>query len=100
MSHSKLRGHSIIYVNGEWLYKDTRTPTVDNERPCGHCGKSNTAEGYDGCLGVLPAVMNACCGHGTTDEAYIQYWNGREVRGVDVIKEIEEIKKGDRSDEY
>ena len=73
MTGSKLRGHPIIYVNDEWLYEDTMTPTVDNKRPCGHCGRPNTKEGHDGCLGTIPNAINACCGHGVNDEAYIQW---------------------------
>ena len=86
MEQNSLRGHSIIYVNDEWLYMDTMTPTVGNERSCGHCGIANTNEGHDGCLGVIPKVMNACCGHGQNDEAYIQYWDGSDVRGDVAIK--------------
>ena len=48
---------------------------------CGHCGKDRTPEGHDGCLGTLPGVMNACCGHGGNAEgAYIQYWDGSCLR--------------------
>ena len=75
MLTGKLRGHLIVYVNGEWLYEDTMTPTVGNERSCGHCGKPRTKEGHDACLGTLPDVMNACCGHGESRDAYIQYWD-------------------------
>lgn len=88
MRRSKLKGHSIVYVNGEWLYEDTMTATAGNERPCGHCGKSNTKEGHDGCIGTLPGVMNACCGHGESGEAYIQYWDGSDIRGKAAISEI------------
>ena len=49
------------------------TPTIGNERLCGHCGKHNTKEGHDGCLGVIPDAMNACCGHGEINDAYIQW---------------------------
>ena len=40
---------------------------------CLHCGLKRTSEGHDGCIGTLPNVMNACCGHGRTSEAYIQF---------------------------
>lgn len=75
MIYSKLRGYLIVFdpVNDEWLYKDTMTPTVGDERPCGHCGKPRTKEGHDACLGTLHGVMNACCGHGESRNAYIQY---------------------------
>lgn len=49
--------------------------TPDNE-PCPFCARRKTPEGHDGCLGELPdpAIMNACCGHGDIEDAYIQYW--------------------------
>jgi hypothetical protein len=28
-------------------------------------------DGPDACLGLLPAVRNACCGHGDPNEAYV-----------------------------
>lgn len=40
---------------------------------CGHCKKSRTKEGHDGCVGTLEKVKNACCGHGETEQAYIQF---------------------------
>ena len=86
---SKLRGHPIVYVNGEWLYEDTMTPTVGNDRTCGHCSKQNTKEGHDGCIGTLPNAMNACCGHGESSEAYIQYFDGSDIRGKAALDEIE-----------
>jgi len=61
---SKLRGHDIFYLKNEWFYTDTKEPTEGNERSCGHCGKHRTIDGHDDCLGTLPGVKNACCGHG------------------------------------
>ena len=44
------------------------------EKPnCNHCGLDRTPEGYDGCIGKLEGVKNACCGHGQTEMAYIQF---------------------------
>ena len=40
---------------------------------CGHCGLQRTPEGYDGCIGQLDGVMNACCGHGENSVAYVQF---------------------------
>lgn len=40
---------------------------------CGHCNIKRTPEGYDGCIGHLHNVMNACCGHGEENMAYIQF---------------------------
>lgn len=55
------RGHQIHEtLPGTWVYSDTGKPVAkDPNRPCGHCGRVNTAEGHDGCLGVLPGVVNA-----------------------------------------
>lgn len=40
---------------------------------CGYCKKYRTKEGYDGCIGKLENVKNACCGHGETKQAYVQF---------------------------
>lgn len=77
------RGHPTrLDDNGEWVFSDTGKPTVDTwrDRPCGHCGEHNTAEGHDGCLGTLPGVINACCGHGEAAGAYVQFEDGTELR--------------------
>lgn len=91
-----LRGHDIYWDGYQWRYCDTREPTVTthHERPCGHCGRHSTIEGHDACLGTLPGVMNACCGHGLPVEAYIQYWNGSILRGTSAVAEMERLKSG------
>lgn len=75
------RGHPIAFEDGQWVYRDTGSPTVGSDRPCGYCGRAQTPEGHDGCLGTLPDAMNACCGHGIESEAYIQYWTGARIAG-------------------
>lgn len=77
-----LRGH-VIEWRDQWYYVDTNQPTIETweGRPCGHCGKYNTAEGHDGCLGELPGVVNACCGHGQEGEAYVRFTNGTVMSG-------------------
>ncbi len=75
---SVLRGCRITEIDGRWCFADTLEDTVDTweQRPCGFCDKPFTPEGHDACLGTLPDVLNACCGHGDPDAAYIQfdYW--------------------------
>ena len=63
------RGHLAVYdwEACKWLYADTLEST-DVERPCVRCGKMPTEEGYDACLGYLPGVKSACCGHGVAGE--------------------------------
>jgi hypothetical protein len=51
-----------------------------HRRPCAKCGKLPTKEGHDACLGTLPGVIDACCGHGVR-EAYIHFENGVTIRG-------------------
>ena len=38
---------------------------------CNHCQMKRTENGHDPCIGELSGVMNACCGHGETDMAYV-----------------------------
>ena len=61
------RGHKIEYQK-EWVYADTGD-SVNIERPCVRCGEMPTKEGYDACLGFIPEVTSACCGHGV-EEGY------------------------------
>jgi hypothetical protein len=79
----KLRGHKMYGCCGKFYYSDTHESTALHweYRPCGHCNRANTPRGYDACLGHLPCVMNACCGHGETREAYIQFTPWLTVRG-------------------
>ncbi len=37
---------------------------VVEPRECLRCGRMPTKDGYDACLGQLPGVTSACCGHG------------------------------------
>lgn len=80
------RGYRIVSRPGDlvWIYEDTSQPVAEcRDRPCGHCGRENTPEGHDGCLGTLPGVANACCGHGSPDCAYIQFDDGRYASGAE-----------------
>ncbi len=59
---------------------------------CSHCLKQRTQEGHDGCIGTLPNIMNACCGHGETKVAYVQFWSTKTIRGQEALKYIKENK--------
>lgn len=83
MTKSKWRGNKIIFIDDEWVYADTGEPVeINPNRPCGHCGKESTPEGYDGCIGHIPAVMNACCGHGRIKDMYVQFNDKRRIGGL------------------
>ena len=80
------RGHEIEFKDGIWIYSDTKKSVESHQnRACGHCNKMCTKEGYDGCLGTLESVMNACCGHGKDDEAYIQFMDRSTISGNDAL---------------
>lgn len=98
---SMFRGREIELVNNQWLFSDTGEPTVETweDRPCGHCGLYNTPEGHDGCLGTLPNVMNACCGHGDTLQAYVQFSNGNVAQSNVAIEMIGYLKNERKKDE-
>jgi hypothetical protein len=82
----KFRGHNIEQANEAWIFSDNKETVAETwqSRPCGHCNLMNTPEEYDGCLGHIPGALNACCGHGNDDEAYIQFEDktitGKEVK--------------------
>ncbi|MCK5617122.1 hypothetical protein KAR91_85455 [Candidatus Pacearchaeota archaeon] len=84
------RGHAIVFLKGQWLYDDTKEPTPGyggKYRPCGACKKTFDGS-YDGeadpCLGELPGVDNACCGHGIQAESYIRFTNGITIKNFDI----------------
>lgn len=90
MSNEHWRGNPI-YLDascGEWRFTDSNRPVRDchQDKPCGKCGQMPTAEGHDPCLGELPGVVNACCGHGRREEAYIQFATGVRVAGFDSVE--------------
>lgn len=78
----KWRGHAIVEIDAVWIYADTgQLVSASPMRDCGHCGLKSTSAGHDGCLGELAGVANACCGHGSADDAYVQFDDGSVLRG-------------------
>ena len=94
MTTSYLRGHKIEYIKDRWVYSDNKQSVSEThkERACGKCNKMETKEGYDNCLGKLRGLMNACCGHGI-DKPYIQFLDGKIIRGKDAEIIIKILKK-------
>lgn len=89
------RGYAIKWDGERYLFSDTGRPTADTwqDRPCGYCGEHNTPEGHDACLGTVIGVMNACCGHGQTNEAYVQFWDSLCIRGNDGLSVLRHLKQ-------
>lgn len=88
---AKYRGHDIVCIGGEWYYENYMQSVQSKPNiSCSHCKVEPTKEGHDACLGTLNGVMNACCGHGLDDEAYVQFLDGTIIQGRNarVIQDI------------
>lgn len=72
-TRSWFRGHEVRWIEAEkcWVYADDGSPT-EIERQCKRCGRPPTAEGHDACLGEIPGVTAACCGHGVLNAEYFE----------------------------
>lgn len=62
-----------------WVYVEDGVDAWDNPRECPKCNKLPTPEGHDACLGTLPGVKFACCGHGV-HHGYIYFENEVVIR--------------------
>lgn len=56
-----------------------RELTVATARECGKCGRQVVSGQPDPCLGWLPGVDYACCGHGGST-GYVRFSNGVTIR--------------------
>lgn len=92
-----IRGNKTEFKDGVWIFSDTGEPTAQTHksRSCGQCKKhpiKDRHEEYDACMGRLPRIKNACCGHGNTELASIQFMSGFSVHGPDATKIINILK--------
>lgn len=104
MLNKKHRGNEIYRdeSSGIFKYVDDDMSVSENHfiKPCGNCGRSCTPEGSDGCLGTLIGTMNACCGHGEDESAYIQFLDGNIISGKDakiihnILRDYSRAKEG------
>lgn len=86
MVKSKWRGNDIYFDGDTWRYSKDDVMVRNNVNiSCGYCGKEPTEDGHDGCIGELMGLMNACCGHGETEDAYVQFLDKTCVRGIDAV---------------
>ena len=83
VARSKYRGHPMHFDESReaWVFDDGALVRDWPLRPCGYCNRPSTSEGHDGCLGTLPGVINACCGHGDINDAYVQLVTGERLSG-------------------
>ena len=81
------RGHRVnVLENGDQVFDDSGK-FYNRQRPCRRCGRSPTAEGYDACIGYLPGVFSACCGHGQ-EESYCVMDDGHST-----IRNLQEVMR-------
>jgi hypothetical protein len=98
-NESFIRGHKVYYDKTirDWRYKDTNEITLYSDRPCKKCGGNTTIRGYDNtpdeCLGYLPNVKFACCGHGKNKMAYVIFNDNSKLYGIMAIKYFNTIKE-------
>jgi hypothetical protein len=88
-ARARHRGHRIEWAGHKWVFTDWSAPTMGRygkERPCTACGKRSRERAPDFCLGKLPHVRQACCGHGHPEDAFFIFDNGVEVRGADAVR--------------
>jgi hypothetical protein len=86
------KGWEIEWVNNIWVYSDTKEPIQGwggPERPCKKCGFVSPTGEPDRCLSVLPGVVNACCGHGSKESAYVEFSNGVILRGFEGSRKVD-----------
>ena len=90
-AYGLIKGHLWIQTEAGPVWADNKKPITEEVRVCPRCHES-TNDHYDHCLGHLPGVEAACCGHGV-EEGYIKFLNGVIIRGyfqVDHTDEEEE----------
>ncbi|MBP2045247.1 hypothetical protein [Methanobacterium aggregans] len=88
VNYHYIRGHKVCFSDktpekefSKEYYEDDGCEVLDRtERPCIKCGKKPSPEGYDACIGELPGVKYACCGHGVED-GHIIFENGTTLKG-------------------
>ena len=77
---SKSRGRKIFSDKEGWKYKDGGGLVNKTAIECGHCGILCEPGKPDPCLGILPGVDFACCGHGDHRLSYVKFSSGIVVR--------------------
>lgn len=60
---------------------------MTGKRQCRKCHiEYRPGEEPDPCLGKLPGVLEACCGHGTAAKGYVMFEDGTLFRGFRKIE--------------
>ena len=73
-------------------------PKKAPQQECKSCGIAyRPGEEPDPCLGELPGVLEACCGHGRLEKGYVMFDDGTLLRGFRRI-EYHDLNRKWRSD--
>ena len=95
--NARILGHAVVeYGDSKWKWVDSGeevTQESKRTRTCVRCGQLPTTDGHDACLGSLPGVRHACCGHGFLNDAYAVFEDGAELMGKDAIAFFARSKK-------
>jgi len=91
-AYGSSRGHEIRFDEdlNEWVYADDLS-SISEDRTCARCGMPPTKDGHDDCIANLPGVVEACCGHGTS-EPYVMFRGGETIRGEVATKWMHDNK--------
>jgi hypothetical protein len=83
---------AAIWADGRsYLECSRNTPDTDRSPECPRCGNVKECNGEpDQCLGLLPGVVDACCGHGSREQSYVHFQNGIVLEGFVVGAKMEE----------
>ena len=100
-------GHPLWHRDGELRFEDgTPYPPVDERYSrrgptglrCKACHQIDLG-GDDPCLGHLPTVVAACCGHGSRlNIPYVAFADGQRYQGDDALEYFRSIDKGPPAD--
>lgn len=60
MGDQRIRGQDTVWGESGW---------------CPRC-EQDVPSGPDLCIGMRPGVLEACCGHGDNEKAYVSYQDG------------------------
>ena len=80
MTARRFLGVRLERIAGKWYHAGREIPNpLEHTIPCEACGLP-PVDGCDGCIGRLPGVLFACCGHGKR-QGYVMFSNGLVLRG-------------------
>ena len=88
------RGNLFLYDDEkDQAYNYDNNKKIDIPHTCRNCKKEMKEDEPDACIGKLPGVKYACCGHGIIVDAYVVFNDNTLLRASEAIVYFEIIKK-------